>query len=301
MRWFCYSLSIAMLVAVCTSPAHAQLTSPQIGWEAELNTMSHNVSGTVSILDEDTLQFDDFTYDGGGLSVYFYLGTADENPAFSTGLQIGPQLVGPAFDGTQEPFFVDLPANQILEGWNAISVWCVTAGVNFGSGSFAAVFEPALALVDIKPGSFPNSVNLKSKGVLPVAILSTDDFDVNDVDIDTLLFGDPLLIDNGGTAVGPLRSAYEDVSGDGLLDLTLKFSTADLVEYDALGPDTIEGLLTGALLDGTPFTGMDAIRIVPPNGSNRNSLQISAVPEPSTLALTALGLLGMGYCRRKRA
>jgi len=170
-------------------------------------------------------------------------------------------------------------------------------GPNF---QFNVVPEPSID-VDIKPGSFPNSVNLKSKGVLPVAILGTGDFDVNEVDFDTLLFGDPELIINGGTAVSPLRSALEDVSGDGLLDLTLKFSTADLVEYEALGPDTVEGLLTGALFDGTPFEGMDSIRIVPPNGSNGNSLQISAVPEPTTLALTALGLLGIGRRRRKRA
>ena len=90
-----------------------------------------------------------------------------------------------------------------------------------------------------------------------------------------------------------MRSAYEDVSGDGLLDLTLKFSVADLVEYEALGSDTIEGLLTGALLDGTLFEGMDSIRIVPPNRSNGNGLQISAVPEPTTcvLALAALCLV----------
>ena len=32
--------------------------------------------------------------------------------------------------------------------------------------------------IDIKPGSFPNSINLKGKGVIPVAILSTTTFDV---------------------------------------------------------------------------------------------------------------------------
>lgn len=35
--------------------------------------------------------------------------------------------------------------------------------------------------IDIKPGSDPNSINLKSKGVIPVAILTTDDFDAADV------------------------------------------------------------------------------------------------------------------------
>ncbi len=171
--------------------------------------------------------------------------------------------------------------------------------VDFGLARYFLVPEPStLVLFDIKPGSSPNSVNLKSKGVLPVAILGTEEFDVNDVDIGSLRFGDPLLIDNSGIAVSPLRSALEDVSGDGLLDLTLKFSTAELVANGALGPDTLEGLLTGELLDGTPFEGMDSIRIVPPSGSNGNSLQISTVPEPTTSAL-ALAALCLAMSRRR--
>ncbi|MCH7752719.1 MAG: hypothetical protein IH898_11265, partial [Planctomycetes bacterium] len=161
-----------------------------------------------------------------------------------------------------------------------------------------AAVLPEAALVDIKPGGSANPVNLKSKGVLPVAILGTDEFDVTEVDFDSLLFGDPLLIDNGGTAVSPLRSGLEDVNGDGLLDLTLKFSTRDLVEFGALGFDTVEGLLTGELLDGTPFEGLDSIRIVPPNGSKGNSLKISTVPEPTTSAL-ALAALCLAMSRRR--
>jgi len=126
--------------------------------------------------------------------------------------------------------------------------------------------------------------------VLSVAILSTADFDVTEVEFDSLLFGDPLLIDNGGTAVSPLHSALEDVSGDGLLDLTLKFRTRDLVEFGALGSDTIEGILIGLLKDGTQIEGLDSIRIVPPNGSKGNSHQISAVPEPTACTLAVLCL-----------
>ncbi len=155
--------------------------------------------------------------------------------------------------------------------------------------------EPA-AIVDIKPESFPNSVNLKSNGFLPVAILGTDVFDVDDpntgVDISTLLFGDP----NSGTPLFPVRSAIEDVNVDGFEDLSLKFSVADLVESGALGPLTMEGLLTGALLDGAPFAGMDSIRIVPPSFSS--APLIAAVPEPTTSAL-ALAALCLAMSRRR--
>lgn len=135
------------LIVLGTAFAEAQLTSPQIGWQAELSTVAHKVSGTVNIVDEDTLRFDDFTYDGGGLSVFFYLGTEDSRTAFSAGLSIGEELLGMVFDGTQDDFFVDLPEGKTLEGYHAISVWCVTAGANFGSGTFMAV-EPPFADYD---------------------------------------------------------------------------------------------------------------------------------------------------------
>jgi len=42
---------------------------------------------------------------------------------------------------------------------------------------------------DIKPGSDPNSINPKSKGVIPVAILTTPDFDASTVDPTSVMFG----------------------------------------------------------------------------------------------------------------
>ena len=116
--------------------------------------------------------------------------------------------------------------------------------------------------------------------------------------------GDPSLIDDGlffvdgRAAVNPLRSAFEDVNDDGFVDLTLKFSITDLLAYQALGSDTMEGLLTGELLNGTSFAGMDSIRIVPPNRSNGHHLQISNVPEPTTCTL-ALAALCLAMSRRR--
>lgn len=142
MRRFGYSLSIATLVVIGTSPVLAQLISPQVGWEAELSTLSRDVSETATVLDPDTMLVDDFTYDGQAPAVYFYLGTEDSQSAFTEGLSIGTLLSGNVFDGTQAPFEVDLPIGQTIEGWNAISVWCVTFSVNFGLGTFLPVDRP---------------------------------------------------------------------------------------------------------------------------------------------------------------
>ena len=42
------------------------------------------------------------------------------------------------------------------------------------------------AAIDIKPGSDPNCININGHGVIPVAILGSEDFDVSLVDPDTL-------------------------------------------------------------------------------------------------------------------
>jgi hypothetical protein len=143
--------------------------------------------------------------------------------------------------------------------------------------------------VDIKPGSDPNPINLTSKGVLPVAILSTEEFDATLVDVDTLLFGDPLLIADGKAPVSPLRSNYEDVDDDGLDDLTLKFSMQDLLDNEVIGAATVEGYLAGQLVDGIGIAGRDMVIIVP---------AIKNIPEPSSVILILMGVLALTSCRR---
>ena len=131
-----YGLSAALFMLVCASQsAFAQMT-PGVGYQASLSTISNDVTGTVTILDADTLLVEDFTYDGLGPSVFFYLGTSLST--FEYGLQIGTDLVGTAFDGTEDSFTIDLPAGVTVEGFNAISVWCVPFEASFGDGTFSA-------------------------------------------------------------------------------------------------------------------------------------------------------------------
>lgn len=114
-------------------------------------------------------------------------------------------------------------------------------------------------VLDIKPDSDVNSVNLKSHGVLPVAILSTANSSAQDVDVSSLLLGDPTLTG----AVAPVRGALEDVNGDGLLDLVLHFSTDELVSSGAIDAASTSLQLTGQTLDGTGFSAADSVYIVP--------------------------------------
>jgi hypothetical protein len=125
-------------------------------------------------------------------------------------------------------------------------------------------------LVDVKPGSDSNPLNLKvngkskgksasAGGVLPVAVLTTDEFDAVLVDVDSVQLGDPLL---AGTAL-PLKAGLEDVDEDGDLDLLLHFSVLDLTETGAVSPDSETLFLSGMTTDGHGISGFDGVTIVP--------------------------------------
>ena len=105
--------------------------------------------------------------------------------------------------------------------------------------------------LDIKPGSDTNPVNLKSKGVIPVAILGTADFDVDDVDVSTVTFGPDGASESHG------KGHYADVNEDGYTDLVLHFST----QACGLTTDDTSATLGGYATDGTPLTGTDVVSV----------------------------------------
>ena len=130
-------IGMAMLGGL-SSTTHAAV----VGSAATLMMNYHNVGGTVTITDADTFRVDDFTYDGGGPYVFFYLGTEQTSAAFGSGLAIEPMLTtGTSYDGSQGALYYDLPAGETFDNYNAISVWCAEFHVDFGSGTFVA---PAL-------------------------------------------------------------------------------------------------------------------------------------------------------------
>jgi outer membrane protein assembly factor BamB len=130
--------------------------------------------------------------------------------------------------------------------------------------------------VDIKPTSCPNPLNVRSKGVVSVAIAGTADLDVLTID--------PASVRLEG--VPPLRWSRDDVTlpylpllgkldrldcstegADGYLDLVFKFDTEALV--GALGPvadgQVLVLQLTGSLkpeFGGTAIRGEDVVVII---------------------------------------
>ena len=113
--------------------------------------------------------------------------------------------------------------------------------------------------VDIKPGSSTNPVNMSANGSLPVAILTTDDFDASTIDAETVRLGTTAINANRN---GVLQYSIEDVDGDGDLDFVAHFSIPALVASGDLVATTTSLTITGTSDDGdNDITGSDIVTV----------------------------------------
>jgi hypothetical protein len=141
--------------------------------------------------------------------------------------------------------------------------------------------QPPVTL-DMRPGACPNVVNLRSRGVVPAAIVGTERVEVTQIATETL---ELRRADGVGGSVSPRggfrgrRIRVEDVAGpfvgvgcecerlgpDGIDDLSMGFSTAEMVrslELESFSPGTSVALIvTGSMNDGTPLEASDCIVI----------------------------------------
>ncbi len=194
------------------------------------------------------------------------LGTNPSNPVYyiNNDLSDGGPFHDTEMDGFTTVFYA---TGNLMPGVNHIKLAIADAGdrildsnVLIKGESFVGAppfFEVEVA-IDIKPGSDPNSINFNNANeVIPVAILTTEDFDALTVNHTTVTF-------EGATEMHEDRKTYEprvhkdDVDGDGDTDLVFHFRLAET----ALALDSTVGTLVGETLDGTPITGTDSVRMI---------------------------------------
>jgi hypothetical protein len=118
---------------------------------------------------------------------------------------------------------------------------------------------PTEVLVDINPGSTKNRINPSSRGVVPVAILTTDSFDATTVDAGTVCFGDDDQPSQRACTEAHGKSHLEDVNGDGRPDLLLHYR----IDQTGIDPGDTTACLTGSSLVGVGIEGCDSITTLP--------------------------------------
>jgi hypothetical protein len=172
----------------------------------------------------------------------------------------------PPFIGIEDPLGIDMIKIEGDGSFGRPFIFWIddfTFGVTIDTGPT----EIEVTMNVNPPSCSGTSINMKSKGVTPVVIAGSEDFDMTMIDTASIqLHG-----------VAPVRSAIEDVtycnnSGSyGYWDLTLKFDTKDLV--DAMEASALaEGLtlenddlpvlhLTGSLLDGTTLYADEPVSV----------------------------------------
>ncbi|MFA5924964.1 MAG: hypothetical protein WC856_27395 [Methylococcaceae bacterium] len=125
-----------------------------------------------------------------------------------------------------------------------------------GSGCIDAVdqrfFFDGVVNIDIKPGSFPNYINPKSKREIPVAILTTDTFNATTVDPLSVKFGPH------GAREDYRRRQKEDIDLDGDIDIVLYFRT----KKTGIKCGDTSASLKGKTYAGKKIIGFDSILTV---------------------------------------
>lgn len=123
--------------------------------------------------------------------------------------------------------------------------------------------NPIPVTIDIKPGSYPNVINLSSMGVLPVAVLTTPDFDASQFTPEMAHLSDATTAMTTSCAGAmAIRWAWEDVNGDGQPDLVFFFNTQDL---DLTTSSTAATLMAHGTYGGTVthIMGTDSVQVLP--------------------------------------
>lgn len=147
--------------------------------------------------------------------------------------------------GATVPLAVDVPVGSIPVSGYGIKI----------DGTLINQFVPVS--IQVKPGSSLAPINLKARGVLPVAILSTHDFDAT-----TQIDPGSVSLSGAPIAVGPREQemvSCQDVNNDGLLDLLVMIDNQAL----KLSSGATQVILRGQTNTGMAIEGTASVHLVP--------------------------------------
>lgn len=114
---------------------------------------------------------------------------------------------------------------------------------------------PLQVRADVKPGSDPNSINLRSNGNVPVAVFGGS---YGGLTLDARLINRESVRFAGAPAL-PIGSSSEDINRDGVPDMVFHFDTKALI---SLTSSSTQACLTGTTSTGIAFEGCDSVRVI---------------------------------------
>jgi hypothetical protein len=259
-----------LAILLCATPCGAKLVDA--GETANIDYAIENdflmVFGTANLYPGAYVDLGIYAFNGCTINIYggeigdgfFVALSSDEPNPIVTVYGTDFKLDNEPLDMTATQFSVDPYAGGILTGkyenGGDIYLWFLS-----DVPIYLHNITPAPEMtIDIKPGSEQNTINLKSKGVVPVAVLTTDGFDAATVD--------PVTVQFAGAA--PVKWKLGDVNDDGDDDMLFHFKTQEL----NLDQDSVEATLTAQLIDEMSenpivVSGTDEVRIVPANKSKK--------------------------------
>jgi hypothetical protein len=200
--------------------------------------------------DEGSNTFQAVLYEGTNLIQFGYNGLTTDGINHWNALPMAVGISSGTVNWIRSASGSDIPA---LDDTNIFYWWTGTDYVE------STTFPVINVDIDIKPQGNPNSINLKSKGVIPVAVLGSASFDVRDVDVTSLAFG-PLGAAPAHDLTDPdvYAEHLQDVNGDTYTDLVSHYRTQDT--------GIPAGATTATLTfdaDGISYSVSDSIRTVP--------------------------------------
>ena len=163
-----------------------------------------------------------------------------------------------------------VPIGYVQGGYMSINVYNGSPG--FRDVPYSVTIVPPSPVISATIDIDPNTLNFKSKGQWITAYIQLpEEHNPEDIDATTILLNGTIqpVLDPKYDFVTNSSEYIVDHDGDGILERMVKFNRTEVASWicSDLGIeyDNVTLTITGKLFDGTPFEGIDTIKVLFPS------------------------------------
>jgi Alpha/beta hydrolase domain len=143
--------------------------------------------------------------------------------------------------------FVPFDQPTFLARWGSFAAYQTCRVQTVDALVAKGLYDPTVVTIDVRPDQFPNRIDSRDSGLVPVAIFTTRGFDATHINVASLKLGE------ASRSRGD-EAEVQDVNGDGRPDIVVSFPARD-VRPTRPGDIIVE--LEGRTWSGLPFSGTD--------------------------------------------